>query len=95
MQQYGDKFGYFVEGDDKRLTPWTKEFGNQRISLRRWRYCKYCYQDTPQFVFLEYKIGNLNPVDGLLCCWQCGSGLEFLDVNKANRFANIRELAEL
>jgi len=69
-----------IQNDDKRLLPeFGKKFWCERKSEREWHFCKYCSRDVPTFVLSEGIIGNVDPVQTLLCCWECGAGLEKLD----------------
>ncbi len=67
--------------DDKRLIPHEGPgglFTVIRRSLKGWRYCKYCYRDTPQFLFTEEWSHHPAGSQTLRCCWECGSGLELV-----------------
>lgn len=65
--------------NDKRLILGFTDFAwTERKSIPKWEYCKYCYEDAPCFVMTQGFIGDSRPFERMLCCWQCGSGLEML-----------------
>jgi hypothetical protein len=61
--------------DDKRFIGDSEHYVVERFSMRQWRYCKYCYQETPQFVLLEH-LRETNRTSATICCWECGAGLQ-------------------
>lgn len=65
--------------DDKRLIPqFGPKFWCERKSLKKWADCKYCYKSVPVFRLSEGAIGDADPISVLLCCWECGAGLDRL-----------------
>jgi hypothetical protein len=69
-----------MHADDKRLIHDSREFWVNRRSERKWQYCKYCYRNTPTFIFTEGTYGSpegKSPMitQQLRCCWECGSGI--------------------
>lgn len=81
--------------DDKRTAPQVDErFWRFRYSLRRWRWCKYCGHDTPQFLFIEGMIGKDFPGCTLRCCWECGSGVGEYDHKVGDRYLIMRHCCD-
>jgi len=63
--------------DDKRFVPeFGEKFWSQKQSIKKWQYCKHCYKETPCFYLREGKYKDHKPIQILLCCWECGSGLK-------------------
>lgn len=64
--------------DDKRLVESSGPFTISRTTkgAGRWTYCKYCYKNVQPFIFTEdWEVGWQR----LLCCSECGSGLQVID----------------
>jgi hypothetical protein len=74
-----------VIGDDKRLISDDEIFWTDRQSVHKWRYCKYCYRNTPQFLFRCGLYGSCVPTQVLRCCWECGSGLEQIEYSNSKK----------
>jgi len=87
--------------DDKRLLSSSRigevDIAVERESERDWHYCKYCYEDAPTFILTETvtQNGKAFEVSKLRCCWQCGSGLEFIEsgVDALSRQDGFKEVA--
>lgn len=50
-------------------------YWNERVSEIHWHYCKYCYREVPTFLLNEGRIGSLEVLNTLRCCWECGAGI--------------------
>lgn len=77
---------------DNRSLPLVGENGfyHLRKSIRRWRWCKYCHKDTPQFVLAEGTRGDeLKTIHILRCCWECGYGLQEISGPNAERIETL------
>lgn len=59
-----------IRDDDKRAVEGSK------LSLKGNRYCKYCYDDTANFLLIELDGDDVSQI--LRCCNDCGAGLEIV-----------------
>lgn len=65
-----------VISDDKRLVQTGDTFWVQRVSERKWHYCKYCYRIVPTFLLLEGYLAENDALSVIRGCWECGAGLD-------------------
>ena len=69
------------DGGDKRLTRSSESVGVERVSKKKWHYCKYCYKKVPTFLLKEWLLPSAfdaKPDSIIRCCWECGSGIDRL-----------------
>jgi hypothetical protein len=76
----------YVSHDNRLLPTFGERFWCTRTSEREWQWCKYCGRDVPTFILDVGSVGSLAIEQRLRCCWECGSGLEQLEVPEVDDF---------